>query len=177
MSEKKPQQSNSLRSRKPSKKKIVEKLDQYLAPQQKFVRPKAPRKKRIKLVELDTPTFGPLLPHGYGTAYGFVYKVSVTTSIGTRYYIGSKSFDKAGVWKVYCTSSEIVQRLIATSRVLPDACRVSYEILELVPTEAMLKIREDVRIRGLYLMAGKDRTINIATPFGISLRTGKSLRK
>lgn len=162
--------------RKPSKKKVTEALDKHLAPQQKFNKPKKPRNKRFKIVECDVETFGALIPDVHGS-YGFVYKVTIATSIGTRYYVGSKAFDKAGEWRNYCTSSDIVQRLIATSRVLPDTCRVTFEVLEYAPSLTMLKIRENVRMRGLYALVGKGRIINVADPFGMSLRTGKNLRK
>lgn len=158
--------------RKPSKKKITEVLDRHLAPQQKFNKPKKPRNKRIKLVELDQPTFGPLIADK-GNMAGFVYLVTVITNMGVRYYVGSKQFDDE--WERYCTSSEIVQRLIATARVLPEAVKIKYEVLELIPTKAMLKIRENVRMRGMYSLVGKQRCINIRDPFGVSLRTGKRI--
>ena len=158
--------------RKPSKKKVTAALDKYLPDNQKFNKPKKPRKKKIKLVELDQLTFGPLIADK-GNMAGFVYMVTIITNMGVRYYIGSKQFDAE--WERYCTSSEIVQRLIATSRVLPEAVKIKYEVLELIPTKSMLKIRENVRIRGMYALVGKQRCINIRDPFGVSLRTGKRI--
>lgn len=163
---------------KKSHKAITEALNKYMPADQQFPKYKPIRKKRIskkKYVEEDVPTFGNIIKSMAG--YGFVYKLTISTALGTRYYVGSRHFDATGEWKNYCTSSDIAQKLIDASRRHPELISIVWEVLEQAPTSAMLKSRENIRMRGCYNLYGKDSIINVADPYGISLRTGKSLRK
>lgn len=144
------------------------------APKAKAKKPRKPRVSKAKL-DYSIPTFGPLIPRIEGV--GFVYMVSITTALGTRYYIGSKSFTKGKCWSTYCTSSPIVQKLIEYSRMHPEAMQVEFTVLEQVRCSAWLKGREDVHMRVMYDRVGKDYCLNVATPLGYSLRTGKKLSR
>ena len=138
---------------------------------------KKARKPRIAKAKLDysVPTFANCISKIEGV--GFIYQVTITTELGSRYYIGSKSFTKGSDWHTYCTSSKIVQKLIEYSRSHPDVMQVKYEVLEQVKCSSWLKAREDAHMREMYNRVGKDACINIATPLGYSLRTGRNLAK
>lgn len=144
------------------------------APKPKAKKPRKPRVSKAKL-DYSIPTFGPLIPRIEGI--GFVYMVSITTELGTRYYVGSKSFTKGKEWRTYCTSSPIVQKLIEYSRYSPAVMQIKFEVLEQVTCSSWLKGREDAHMRAMYNRVGKDYCLNVATPLGYSLRTGKKLSK
>lgn len=164
---------------KKSKKTIEDALNEHLPAHAHFKpdpkpKTKRPRKKLRDYCDYDVITFGDLIPTVSG--YGFVYKVTCNTYLGERYYVGSRHFDAAGDWKYYCTCSDPVRKLIAISRTLPEKCSIKFEVIEIVNgSERTLKAREAHHIMRLYNAVGKDRTINIATPSGFSLRTGKFL--
>lgn len=135
------------------------------------------RKPRVPKAKLDysVSTFSNCIFRIEGV--GFIYQITITTELGSRYYIGSKSFTRGSDWRTYCTSSKIVQKLIEYSRSHPDVMQVKYEVLEQVKCSSWLKSREDAHIREMYARVGKDACINIATPLGYSLRTGRNLSK
>lgn len=134
----------------------------------------APRAQKANL-DYSVPTFGPLIPRIEGV--GFVYLVTATTQLGTRYYVGSKSFTKGKDWRTYCTSSPLVQKLIEYSRINPEVIQIKFEVLEQVTCSSWLRGREEAHMRRIYNLVGKDAMINVATPTGYSLRTGKNLGK
>jgi len=138
---------------------------------------KKTRKPRVPKAKLDytVPTFANCILKIEGV--GFIYQVTITTELGSRYYVGSKSFTKGSDWRTYCTSSRPVQHLIEYSRSHPDVMQVKYEVLEQVMCSSWLKGREDAHMRAMYARVGKDACINIATPLGYSLRTGRNLAK
>lgn len=133
-----------------------------------------PRAQKANL-DYSVPTFGPLIPRIEGV--GFVYLVTATTQLGTRYYVGSKSFTKGKDWRGYCTSSPLVQKLIEYSRINSEIMQIKFEVLEQVKCSTWLKGREEAHMRRIFNLVGKDAMINVATPTGYSLRTGKNLGK
>lgn len=134
-------------------------------------------KPRIKKAKLDysVPTFEPLIPRIEGV--GFVYQVTITTDLCTRYYVGSKSFTKGKDWRTYCTSSPMVQSLIEFARSAPAVMQITFDVLEQVQCSSWLKAAEDRHMRAMYTRVGKDACLNVATPLGYSLRTGKKLSR
>lgn len=120
-------------------------------------------------------TFGKLIEKIEGV--GFIYYVSVTTALGTRYYIGSKAFRTSPAWQSYRTSSKTMHALLDYAAEEPDRMQIRWNLLEQVKDSRCLKAREAYHIRAFASSMGMHRLINIASPAGDSLRTGKSLRK
>lgn len=120
-------------------------------------------------------TFGKLIEKIEGVA--FVYYVSVTTALGTRYYIGSKAFRSSPAWQTYHTSSKTMHKLLAYAEANPDRMQIRWHVLEQVKDSRCIKARESWYINSFVKSMGMHAMINIASPTGQSLRTGKSLRK
>lgn len=120
-------------------------------------------------------TFGKLIEKIEGV--GFVYYVSVSTALGTRYYIGSKAFGTSPAWQTYRTSSKTMHALLDYAADNPDRMHIRWHVLEQVKDSRCVKAREAYHIKAFAASMGMAYIINIASPTGESLRTGKSLRK